>query len=229
MADRFFLGVPFQKEAKVKLDGQEFHHLAHVMRVACKEIVELINGKNQLAIARVESLSKKEAELLLLSVSEEEKKVPLILAAALFKFARLEWLIEKAVELGATEIRLFPAHRSEKKSLSPSQQSRFGQIALSALKQCKRLDLPPIHFYPTLENLPLDGTPYFGDLRKDALPFLKPGLPLIFITGPEGGLTDEEIHLLEGRGARGIRLHSNILRAETAGVAALTLCTALLP
>ena len=221
MSDRFFLDAPFFQDDHQFLEGPEFHHLTHVMRISVGDTVELVNGKNQLATARVESMTKKVAELLLLSVTEEPQKPPLILGAALFRFSRLEWLIEKAVELNATEIRLFPATRSEKKSVTKTQLERFEQIVLSAMKQCKRLDLPQISFYPSLQELPLEGSALFGDLREGAEPMPKTASPLMLLIGPEGGFTPQEILFLESKGAKGISLHKNVLRAETAGVVAL--------
>ncbi len=223
MSNRFFLNALFSKGANLLLEGQEFHHFAHVMRGKVGETIEIVNGKNQLAEARVEKLSKHTADLKVLSVEEVSSKSKLVLAQALFRPARLEWLIEKAVELGVSEIWLFPAARSEKKNLSDTQLVRLEQIAISAMKQCKRLDLPKIVLYPSLHEVPAQDTLLFGDLRTSSKP-PPASQPLTLFIGPEGGFTDEEIHYLEQKGALGIHLHQNVLRAETAAIVALSLC-----
>lgn len=223
MSNRFFLDAPFFEGANLSLEGQEFHHFAHVMRGKAGETVEIVNGKNQLAEARVEKLSKHAANLKILAVEEVSSKSKLVLAQALFRPARLEWLIEKAVELGVSEIWLFPAARSEKKDLSNTQLARLEQIAISAMKQCKRLDLPKIVLYPSLQKIPTQGTLLFGDLRTGAKP-PQTSQPLTLFIGPEGGFTSDEIHYLEQKGAHGVHLHQNVLRAETAAIVALSLC-----
>lgn len=221
MANRFFLEAIFSEGQKQILEGTEFHHLANVMRVEVGELIELVNGKNQLAKAVVENLSKRSAELTILTIQESPQKKSLTLAQALFRPPRLEWLVEKAVELGASEIWLFPTTRSEKKSLSEAQLARLEQISISALKQCHRLDLPQIQLFSSLAEVPTPGTLFFGDLRPNTPAPSQASLPATLFIGPEGGFTDEEIRYLEQKGAKGIHLHENILRAETAAIAAL--------
>lgn len=219
MSNRFFLEQIFAPNETVTLEGEEFHHLAHVMRKKEGEEMELVNGKNQLASARLTKVTKKSATFQILALEEGPKKPNIVLAQALFRLARLEWLIEKAVELDVTEIALFPAARSEKKALSNEQLRRLQQIAVSALKQCHRLDLPEIRFYQSLAEVPAKGSLFFGDLRPSGQRTLH--APCTIFIGPEGGFTDEEIALLEQKGAKGTSLHPNVLRAETAAIAAL--------
>ncbi|MBI2743444.1 MAG: 16S rRNA (uracil(1498)-N(3))-methyltransferase [Chlamydiales bacterium] len=233
---RFYIDAPLEREKSLALENEEFHHLVRVMRTEVGEEIELVNGRDQLALARVERISKSSASLKLLSVEKEKRVKPkLILAQAMTRMPRLEWLIEKAVELGATEFWLFPSALSEIKAPTPSQTARLKQICISAMKQSGRLDLPSIQIFPSLNKLPkAEGTNFFGDLRPEAPTLLeiwkkKPDLPLPFtlFIGPEKGFKQEELLLLENeRGALGIHLHANVLRFETAGVVGLTLLQA---
>ncbi len=88
------------------------------------------------------------------------------------------------------------------------------------MKQCGRLDLPCLQNFPHLEEI--FGAPYtylFGDIRPHAK-WIKPCENVVFITGPEKGFSEKETKILEKK-AIGVRLHRNILRAETAPIAAL--------
>lgn len=228
--DRFFLETSFSLEQTVLLEKEEFHHLAHVMRLRQGEQVDLINGRNELAHAQIEALFPSSALLKISSVEKGKAKKRVILAQALLRLTRLEWLIEKAVELDVTEFWLFAAQLSEKDSLSPTQLVRLKNLIISAMKQCGRLDLPTLVFYPSLSKLPSEGSSFFGDLRSDAPHLLDywnqtphPLEPLVLLIGPEKGFTVKEIDLLTARGAQGVCLHTNTLRAETAAIVGLSM------
>jgi 16S rRNA (uracil1498-N3)-methyltransferase len=222
-ADRFFVAAPLNNN--LILEGEEFHHLAKVMRVRVGETIEIVNGQGELAEAELVSLDKKSCELKILShkkVSPPEQT--LILALALTKPASLEWTLEKATELGATEFWLFPGERSEKKDLSKSQIHRLDMILINALKQCGRLYLPKIVLKPPLGEWQVPaGSLYFGDLSTQAPlkgPFEK---TVMFFIGPEKGFSPEETVLLREKfKAHPISLHENILRAETAAITVLS-------
>jgi RsmE family RNA methyltransferase len=88
------------------------------------------------------------------------------------------------------------------------------------MKQCGRLDLPPIQLFASLASiLSTPHTHLYGDTRPDAKPLI-PQEKVVFITGPERGFSPKELKLLEQR-ATGVSLHRNILRAETAPIAAI--------
>jgi 16S rRNA (uracil1498-N3)-methyltransferase len=220
-AGRFF--APISLKNNLTLEGEEFHHLAKVMRVRLGETIELVNGQGEFAEAEVIALNKKNCELKILS----HKKVPppeqsLILALALTRPASLEWTLEKATELGATEILLFPGERSEKKDLSKSH--RLETIVINALKQCGRLYLPKIILKPPLDQWPPPtGSLFFGDFSTP-VPLKGPFDKIVtFFIGPEKGFSPAETLLLKEKfKARPICLHENILRAETAAITVLS-------
>jgi len=223
-ADRFFVASSL-KASRISLEGEEFHHLAKVMRVRVGETIELVNGQGELATAEVVSLDKKSSELKILSyLKEAPPEQALILAQALTRPSSLEWIVEKGTELGVTEFWLFPGERSEKKELSPSQYHRLETITLNALKQCGRLFLPEILQKPALSSWSRPtGSLFFGDLSPQASrlqgPFEKRA---VFFIGPEKGFSSAELETLSQFKARGISLHTNILRAETAALTILS-------
>jgi 16S rRNA (uracil1498-N3)-methyltransferase len=230
-AERYFYLQDFHKSETFSLEDKEFHHLIHVMRTRIGEEIEFINGKGQLAKGHIVSIEKKRANVVIEYVySSSPKPNELILAQAIPKLNRLEFILEKSVELGATEIWLFPSTLSEKKSFSENQLQRFHAILISAMKQCGRLFLPSLKIMPPIaswNNLP---HPFlFGDTRNDAPPLLKNYnrylnfQTVLFCVGPESGFTEEEVSLLTAKGGEGVKLHENILRTDTAALSALSL------
>jgi 16S rRNA (uracil1498-N3)-methyltransferase len=136
----------------------------------------------------------------------------------------LEWTLEKATELGATEFWLFPGKRSEKKDLSKSQIHRLETILINALKQCGRLYLPKIILKPPLEEWQIpSGSLFFGDFSTTT-PLKKTFDDTVtFFIGPEKGFSPAETLLLREKfKAHPISLHENILRAETAAITVLS-------
>ncbi|MBX7065590.1 MAG: 16S rRNA (uracil(1498)-N(3))-methyltransferase [Parachlamydiales bacterium] len=216
-AERFFIDADLQ--GTLSLEGTELHHLAHVMRIRIGEEVELVNGRGGLATARLEALSKHEAQLKVLNSSLTPLPSPrLKLAIPLMRPAKLELVIEKCTELGANSFYLYPAQYSEKDDLSEHAFERLQHIAISAMKQCGRLDLPEIQMWKFDEILALPIPIHFGDTREaEAPPETKE--PIVFITGPEKGFSKKEIEALDLK-AIAVRLHKNILRAETAPIVA---------
>lgn len=226
--NRFFLNTPLCHTSEISLEDEEARHL-QVMRKKEGDSVEIINGKNQLGTAII---VKNEKKRVILKIEKIEERVPVdfktIICQALCRGSNLDMIVEKGTELGMTEIWLFPGEQSEKKELSAHQLQRLEAIAISAIKQCGRLDLPKILLKPPLikwEQIPYSA--FYGTLSDTAPPFLsiwqKKEHGILFFIGPEKGFTQKEEALLEQLGAKGVSLHPNILRAETAPLVALSL------
>src|SRR6187431_2250454 len=95
-ADRFFKKDELREGTTVLLEGPEYHHLAHVMRLNLNEEVELVNGLGALAAGRIAELSGKGARIEVLSVIEEKELLPrLFLAVPMMRASKLEWVVEK--------------------------------------------------------------------------------------------------------------------------------------
>lgn len=228
-SERYYLSESLRPLDRKLLKGSEFHHLAHVMRTRQGGKVELVNGQGSLAQATVADLGRNQATLLLDSIKEIAKTpAKLILAQALPKPNRLEFVLEKGTELGVDEFWLFPGETSQKKEIYPQQIERAEAITIAAMKQCGRLFLPKVLIKPPLEEwTAFSSTAFFGDVAPST-PLLDDivsttELPIIFVTGPESGFTQNEIELLKNKGAKGVKLHQNILRTDTASLAAVTL------
>lgn len=226
--NRFFYEGDLNAEQTISLEDAEHHHLAHVTKNRIGDQVEIINGCGILAMAKIIKIERRSASLLIQKVEKHPNKdKELILAQAIVRMNRLDTIIEKATELGVTSIWLFPAQESERELLLDSQIQRLQTVAISAIKQCGRLYLPQILLYfPILKWEKQEGFLFFGDVEIDAPPLWKEEFSSqrnLFVTGPESGLTPEEVHHLRLIGGKGVSLHKNILRTDTASIAALTL------
>lgn len=232
-AERYFIEEPLIAGKSFELKGAEFHHLAHVMRTRKGEEVELVNGKGTLAQATVEQVGKDRATLSIQTLHEApEALCRIILAQAFPKPNRLDFILEKGTELGVDTFLLFPGDLSAKKDFFPHQMERARLLTISAMKQCGRLMLPAIELKPPLEKWPLleQVLPFFGDVEPEAPLFEDSAQairaasdPVLFFTGPESGFSAKEVDILRKLGAQGVKLHSNILRTDTASIAALSL------
>jgi len=232
--ERFYIDTSLENKQVITFEAEEFHHLAHVLRIRPKETIEVINGKGYLALIYIESVEKNKATGKIESVSyTPPPSYSLILAQAIPRQPRLEYIIEKAVELGITELWLFPGRYSEKNTFSSSGKDRVFHIISSAMKQCGRLHAPKVVFLPNLEkwSTPIPKSSFFGDTRTEAPPFISflaqqsPSSILLAI-GPEKGFHPEEtLYMQEKLSMQGIHLHSNILRTDTAAICGMSLAS----
>lgn len=226
--DRVYIAASLQKEQMIPLENTEFHHLVNVLRFKENDKVEVIDGQGTLAQAAINHIEKKRAWLSIESIRFEKKPLrEVILAQALPRINRLDFIIEKGTELGATQFWLFPGNYSERKNLTEHQLERLENLTVAAIKQCGRLYLPKIAMKPSLDEWKeIEMTAYFGDLSPSAEPLskiCKNSESSLFFVGPEAGFSDEEVRILQALGAKGTKLHQNILRTDTAGIVALVM------
>lgn len=227
-AERYFIDESLAKHEKQILRGAEFHHLSRVMRTKVGEHVELVNGRGELASASVEAIAKDQATLSIQEYTTQKmEQQPIILAQGIPKPNRLDFILEKGTELGVSEFWLFPAQQSVKKEIYPSQMERMNSLMIAAMKQCGRLFLPKIVIKPKLDEWARwDGTAFFGDTDPQAELFwnvwrgMQVKDRVLFFIGPESGFSENETALLRNRGVKGVKLHSNILRTDTAAMMA---------
>ena len=226
--DRYYIDAPLCVGTEVHLTEDEAHHLLTVSKGRLGELVQLVNGKNVLASALIIKTGRNVATLAVKKV----KEVPgpsheIILAQAIPRINRLDMILEKATELGMTKLLLFPGEQSERPFLSENQQVRSKKIVINAMKQCGRLDLPQIHLMPPLrEWSEIPHPAYFGDVETQAPLFSKVWIKenrTCFFVGPESGFSVEEVAFLRAHHVKGVKLHSHILRTDTAPLMALSL------
>ena len=230
-ANRFFSDNFFIVNMELTLAAEESRHLLKIMRHKLGDVVELVNGRGQLAQASITKADKRNCLLSIDSVEEKKQAShTMVIAQGIPRINRLDCIIEKCTELGMDKLYLFPSTGSEKKELSAQQKKRCQSLAIAAMKQCGRLFLPEIEFRDSLQDC-IDGQAlmFFGDIRPHSLP-LKNHLDdasddrdIIFFIGPEKGFSDGEHQQLEDMGAIAVKLHDNILRTDTAPLVAMSI------
>lgn len=227
-AYRYYTDQPLKKLA-FSLKDTEHHHLSKVMRQKEGDEIELIDGLGNLAYAKIIVIKKEETLLEIKEIQHFELKYKIYLAQALPSLPHLEVLAEKGTELGMSELILFKGDKSQS-YLSDSKIARLQLKLISALKQSGRLFLPKIHIIEKLEEIkPQVDFSCFGDVHTKATPLFQELRKFselnssIFYSGPEAGFSKRELDFFERQKIKGISLHSNILRTETAPLSFLTL------
>ena len=206
------------------------HHLYHVLRIRPGQVFELSDTR-RLYLGRVAAASASAVEFAIEQELPAGPPLPEVtLLAAIFKFDRLEWLVEKATELGAARLVPIVAARTEKGLATTARKrvERWRRIAFEAAQQSRRLapmDITdPAPLYQALKQAP-GARRWILDENQDAQPqrpLLAPARGgSVLAVGPEGGWTEAERQLAFDNGYAPVSLGPLILRVETAAVAAL--------
>jgi 16S rRNA (uracil1498-N3)-methyltransferase len=228
---RFF--VPAIENGSAELLGDDARHLTRVLRAEAGQLYEISDGRTAFLAEIAEARGERVVFRAIEPVFSARAAVRVTLAAALFKFDAFEWLVEKATELGVERIVPFEAARTERGLLDAARKrlARWQKIAHEAGQQSRRLKAPEIapaaRFADALETAA--GHRFLLD--ETAAPALLALLPqerkasdtVAVLLGPEGGWTDAERQQALGANWRAASLGPQILRAETAGAAALAI------
>lgn len=235
-ATRLFVDSDLTAGAAVGLTPDHAHFLRSVLRLEPGRWVTLFNGRDGEWSARIDGIGKGWASLQVADQLRAQVAGPDVwLYFAPIKRARLDFLVQKATELGASRIQPVVTQRTIVERVKGE---RLFANVTEAAEQCERLDVPdvrePIRLDKALEDHPAErkliACVEFGEARPIAeiVTSLPTGSPATLLVGPEGGFTDEERSFLETRtDALFAGLGPRILRAETAGLAALTVWQAL--
>ncbi len=221
---RLFVNADLCLGQKVLLPVKQAHYVCHVMRLKDGEELAVLNGRQGLWSAQV-VLEKKQVFLKLLKQLLPQQNLPRrILCPALIKKEAMDLVLQKATELGATEIYPILAERSVVNHLN---MERAQNIIQEACEQCERLDAPQLFAPKKLEEviLLLKGQAdliWLSERGKNG--GQKTALVPAFFVGPEGGWSPKEQELFRKSKAIEWHLGHTILRAETASIAALSLC-----
>lgn len=231
---RFF--VEEVSERRAVLAGEAAEHLRRVLRARPGERFELSDNRN-VYLAEIEGFGRGEVRFRILELLPAERPpLRLVLHAALIKFDRFEWIIEKATELGVERIAPVLAARCEKglERGALKRLDRWRRIAREASQQARRARLPEIGSPLGFQQALAEGFAWCAFLDE-----LRTGAPLLaslpppgerraedsvgLLVGPEGGWTDEEREAARVAGWRAVTLASDVLRAETAAIAAVAI------
>jgi 16S rRNA (uracil1498-N3)-methyltransferase len=229
---RFLVTPDALRATDAVLTGAELHHL-RVRRLRPGSELVLCDGGGRQRHGVVIALDRRRAIVRLSpeTPAERASSLQLVLAQALLKGDKMDLVVEKATELGITELQTFTSARSVALA-SPHRQERWKRIARSAAKQCQRSTVPiiadPIPFERLLMRTESVRLLFWEDASAEALVAADAqarGTDAVLAgVGPEGGFTTTEAEHARRAGFRVVGLGKRILRAETAALVAVTLC-----
>jgi 16S rRNA (uracil1498-N3)-methyltransferase len=224
---RLFVDETLSKGAALTLEGAQANYLANVLRLASSDQVKLFDDGTGEWLAEIAEAGRKRVTLAVTRHLRPREPVPdLWLLFAPIKRGRIDWLVEKATELGAARIVPVLTRRTVVERLNLE---RLRAHAIEAAEQCERTALPelaePVKLATLLRDWPAGRVLYFAD-ENGGEPLLAAATPrpAAILIGPEGGFTEEERAAIRAvPEAKPVSLGPRILRADTAAVAALAL------
>jgi 16S rRNA (uracil1498-N3)-methyltransferase len=235
---RFFVPKKNLHDSYGLIDGQELVHLRKVLRLVPGDRVTIFDDSGWEHEAVIRSLNSEQGKIEIVRSYEaaRESSLQITLGIALTKGDQMDWIVEKATELGVKTIIPFSSSYSvprldEKKIIKRTE--RWQKIALSATKQCGRTRVPDISPLWEYRKLVHEASPQtlnliFWEKEKHQSLYQihdKHGdvNALLIVVGPEGGFTAEEAQLAQRHGFETVEMGRRILRVDTAAVAAITL------
>ena len=228
---RFYLNEPLAPGARFSLPPGPARHAARALRLGVDDTITLFNGRGGEYAARIERIHKDEVAVAITGFVDVERESTLrvMLAQGISSGERMDYTLQKAVELGVTAIQPISARRSVVKLTGERADRRTAHwqgVVASACEQCGRNQVPVV-------APPLSLAHWLGQRPGGRLLFLSPlaearlaDLPQPegqdwLVAGPEGGFEADEIAALHAAGAIPVRLGPRVLRTETAALAAL--------
>lgn len=214
-----------------QIKGYDFNHIVKVLRMRVNDNLVLFDSKGFEYNTIIKNIAKDQIEVLIIDRHEVNTESPLIITLfqSIAKGDKMDFIVQKATELGVNDIYPVVTKRSEVKNTNKI--SRWQKIADESIKQCGRIHSPRIHseikfeqvfdikqsdlniiFYESERTLTLRNL-LTNDIFNSAS----------LIIGPEGGFTDTEVSLATENGFKSVGLGKRTLRSETASIAAITL------
>ncbi len=214
----------------VDLPEATSHYLSRVLRLAVGAQIQLFDGSGDEYLSEITAISKKvvSVELAKQVAGLPDSSLVIHLGQGLSRGERMDWAIQKATELGVTEITPLFTERCEVRLNDERAEKRLAhwrQIAISACEQCGRSTIPVIHppqaIAEWMQALQADLKLVLHPVAQP-LTAHQPPNSLAFLIGPEGGLTEAEVAQAADAGFLPARLGPRVLRTETAPVVALS-------
>ena len=226
---RFFLPAGSLAGETITLTGAEARHIARVLRLRPGRAVEFFDGRGGIVTA---VLTGCDPRLVTAEVTDRRREnapagAPLTLVQALLKGGKMDFVVQKATELGVHTLAPVLTRHCENRGDRDHQQERWQRIMIEACKQCHRAE--PMRILPVTPLATLDPGAWVHRLaawegeRQAALPAALAPAPTGLVLGPEGGLHADDLHTLGALGFTTFSLGPRILRGETATLAAVAI------
>ena len=231
---RFYCSTLSHHGSTLELPPEAAHHAQRVLRLRENDRVQVFDGEGNALDAAISEISGRRVVLgkLKLCAGEQPSPLHIVLAQAMCSSEKMDWIVQKATELGAAEIQPVQTQRSVAKLTGERIEKRtahWRSVVISACEQCGRNLLPKIHapqeFSTWLAEVRDTPGAKFILLPESATTLHeqpKPQEVVTLLIGPEGGFSTDEAQLARQAGFIPVRLGTHVLRTETAAVAGIT-------
>jgi 16S rRNA (uracil1498-N3)-methyltransferase len=234
---RFYVPQPRIEKGMLKVEGEEVKHIRKVLRLRAGDEIALFDGlgKEFEGMIVEEGLSSVIIKIQKVYSSKRDSPLEVTLAQSLLKGEKMDYLIQKATELGIQEIIPFLSSRSVpllEKSGKLKRHHRWERIAVEASKQCGRSVVPKIESLQDYSEILRRTSPNTlllilwereGTRLKEILERSEERKKIFFVIGPEGGFSQKEVEEAKRAGFIPVTLGRRILRAETASLCLLSI------
>ena len=234
---RFYVPNPSIQDELLKIEGEEVKHIRKVLRLKAGDKIIVFNGlgKEYEGTILEEKPSSVMVKVQNIFFPQKDSPLEVTLAQSLLKGEKMDFLIQKATELGVKEIIPFFSSRSVpllERSRRLERHRRWERIAVEASKQCGRGVVPKIEslkdYSEMLQIASPDGLRLIlwerkGIKLKEVLETSEEKAKIFFVVGPEGGFSQEEVDEAEKSGFIPVILGRRVLRAETASLCLLSI------
>ncbi|MEO4181017.1 16S rRNA (uracil(1498)-N(3))-methyltransferase [Acinetobacter pittii] len=231
--NRFFIETELTVGSTIQLTESVFHHWVRVLRAQLQEQATLFNGQGGEYLATLTEINKKNAFVTIENFTPANRAAPFkaVLGQVMSKGDRMDYAIQKATELGVSQIQLLTSERCEMRLRYDRDQKKLDHwqaVAIAACEQCGLNLVPevlaPISLHEWLSSSKLPQSKFVlapEKEQKDVLAGIQPDLALLI--GPEGGLSENEITQANQAGFMNWCIGDRVLRTETAPVVALSI------
>ena len=235
---RFYHSTTLRLNEIVRLDDFSARHLVQVLRAKLDDKAIFFNGDGHDYKVQIKSIDRNGVSVMVLEKNKNSSESPLKiqLYQALSTNEKMDWVIQKAVELGVHSITPILTQRSLIKLKDDKRNKKnqhWQQIALSACEQSGRSIIPKVNDIISLETCFTSMAPKIGELRYLLNPYVKNSLKakkinaapdgIKLVIGPEGGFTENEVSFIESHDFKSVMLGPRILRTETAPIASIAI------
>lgn len=227
MLSAFFLANFNINDKTITLDEKESHHAISVRRIKPGEEMYVTNGKGLIAKSQYDSVNKNLEVNVDEIISVAKPSIEITVVQALLKGERSDFAVELMTEVGVSQVVFWPAERSVARIENKIEKvlQRWNQLAIAATKQSRQAWLPQIsyldNFSKVVQLITQHKDSFLLDFEaKENLAFVAKRSKVLFVVGPEGGLSTKEKNDLMDVGAKAVKVGDSVLRGSTAGAVA---------
>jgi 16S rRNA (uracil1498-N3)-methyltransferase len=234
---RFYIPNPHIQNGLLKIEGDEVKHIRKVLRLKAGDAILVFDGLGKEFEGTIieEERSSVMVKIQHIFSSRGDSSLEVTLAQSLLKGEKMDYLIQKATELGVKEIIPFFSSRSVpllEKSRGLKRHHRWEKIAIEASKQCGRVVVPKVESLQDYSDMLRSASPDSlrlilwekgGIKLKEALERSREKTKIFFVIGPEGGFSQDEVDQAKRAGFVAVTLGRRVLRAETASLSFLSI------